>query len=62
MAANDAKITVAHLVASLDRIEQWLQAVRRGLEALPQDQEVELKVEELQAEGEVKQPFVIPPC
>ena len=62
MATNSARITVAHLVASMDRIEQWLQAVRRGLEALPQDQEVDLMVEELQTEGEVKQPFIIPPC
>ena len=62
MTADGAKITVAHLVLTLDRIEQWLGAVRKGLEALPQDQEIEINVDELQTEHEVKQPFIISPC
>ena len=62
MKTDDTKITVAHLVMSMDRIEQWLQAVRKGLEALPQDQEINIDVGELQSQTDVKQPFIIPPC
>ncbi len=62
MSAEDTKITVAHLVLTLDRIDQWLLAVRKGLEALPQDQEVDIKVGDLQNDLEVKQLFIASPC
>ncbi len=55
----EEKITVAHLVSTLDRIEQWMQTLRKGLEALPQDQEIELVSEELEGE---KQPHIARPC
>lgn len=54
------KITVAHLVTTLDRIEQWIQVLRKGLESLPQELEVDLDSEELD-EGS-KQPFTRAPC
>ena len=62
MTAEDTKITVAHLVQTLDRIEQWLGAVRKGLEALPQDQEIEIQIDALQQDLEVKQLFIKSPC
>jgi len=55
------QITVAHLVATLDRIELWMGALRKGLEALPQDQVLNLDIKEVEGE-EFKQPFILPPC
>ena len=62
MTADGAKITVAHLVLTLDRIDQWLQAVRKGLAALPQDQEIDIDAGDLQSRLDVKQPHIEPPC
>jgi len=42
MSASSIKVTVKNLVVTLDRIDQWLQVVRKGLESLPQDQVVEI--------------------
>lgn len=58
----EEKITVAHLVNTLDRIEQWMQALRKGLEALPQDQEIDINFAEMEAGEGLKQPFILPPC
>lgn len=57
MAVDETKITVADLVATLDRIDQWIGAVKNGLEALPQDQEIEIDISEFQADLKAKQPF-----
>lgn len=57
MTAEETKITVADLVVTVGRIEQWLGAVRRGLEALPQEQEVDIEMDELVSSQELKQPF-----
>lgn len=62
MTTENANITVAHLVQTLDRIEQWLGAVRKGLEALPQDQEIDIQADALQQDLEVKQLFIRSPC
>lgn len=62
MVSDDTKITVAHLVLTLDRIDQWIKAVRMGLESLPQDQEVKIDIAELQSQMDVKQPYIIRPC
>ena len=43
MTAEKTKITVENLVQTLDRIEQWIQALRKGIEALPQDQVIEVE-------------------
>lgn len=58
MTGEATKITVAHLVQTLDRIEQWIGAVRKGLEALPQDQEIDIDVEEIESGLDVKQPWI----
>ena len=55
MSAEKTKITVENLVATLDRIDQWLQVVRKGLESLPQDQVVEIDETVL---PEVRQPEI----
>lgn len=47
MVADETKITVKNLVQTLDRIDLWLQALRKGLEALPQDQEIEVEDQEI---------------
>ncbi|MEN8164270.1 MAG: hypothetical protein ABFS37_09085 [Acidobacteriota bacterium] len=56
MTADETKITVAHLVATLDRIDQWLGAVKKGLEALPQDQEIAVDTGDAEALLTVPQP------
>ena len=43
MSTEKAKVTVENLVVALDRIDQWLRVVRKGLESLPQDQVVEIE-------------------
>lgn len=55
-------VTVAHLVVTLDRIEQWLQALRKGLEALPQDQEIELSLDGLEEDLNSRQPWFVTGC
>ena len=62
MSVDETKITVAHLVATLDRIDQWLGAVRKGLEALPQDQEINIDVEDFQTGLDVQQFLIKSPC
>ncbi len=57
MATDETKITVADLVVTMGRIEQWLGAVRKGLEALPQDQEVDIEIDELLSGQELRAPF-----
>ncbi len=57
MTAEETKITVADLVVTVGRIEQWLGAVRKGLEALPQEQEVDIEMDELISSQELRQPF-----
>ncbi|RLE33938.1 MAG: hypothetical protein DRJ61_06150 [Acidobacteria bacterium] len=57
MTADETKITVADLVVTVGRIEQWLCAVRKGLEALPQEQEVDIEMDELLSGQELRQPF-----
>ncbi len=57
MATDETKITVADLVVTMGRIEQWLGAVRKGLEALPQEQEVDIEMDELLSGQELRQPF-----
>ena len=47
MVADETKITVKNLVQTLDRIDLWLQTLRKGLEALPQDQEIEVEDQEI---------------
>ena len=59
MTAEETKITVAHLVQTMDRIDQWLKALRKGLEALPQDQQIEISAGLLEGEIDVKQPWII---
>ncbi len=62
MAVDETKITVAHLVATMDRIDQWLGAVRKGLEALPQDQEINVEVEDFKTGLDAKQILIQFPC
>ncbi len=62
MTADETKITVAHLGVALDRIEQWLQAVRKGIEAIPQDQEINLNLGELESDLDLKQPWLKAGC
>lgn len=62
MTTENANITVAHLVQTLDRIEQWLGAVRMGLEALPQDQEIKIDTEVLEEQIGSKQPWITRLC
>jgi hypothetical protein len=47
MVADETKITVKNLIQTLDRIDLWLQALRKGLEALPQNQEIEVEDQEI---------------
>ncbi len=47
MVADETKITVKNLIQTLDRTDLWLQALRKGLEALPQDQEIEVEDQEI---------------
>ncbi len=49
------KVTVENLVVALDRVEQWIRAVRAGLESLPRDQVIEIEESEL---PEARQPDV----
>lgn len=53
----EEKITVAHLVVTLDRIEQWMQVLRKGLEALPQDQEISIDESDFPSGSEPRQPY-----
>ena len=50
------KITVAHLLVTLDRIEEWLQVLRKGLEALPQDQKLLIDSGDFPTNPDVRQP------
>ncbi len=59
MTVEETEITVAHLVQTMDRIDQWLRALRKGLEALPQDQEIEISAVSLEGEVDVKQPWIV---
>ena len=62
MTEEETKITVAHLVLTLDRVDHWLQAVRAGLEALPQDQEIEIDPDEMKSLMAAKLPQIMFPC
>lgn len=55
-------ITVAHLVVTLERIEQWLGAVRKGLEALPQDQKIDMRLDALEEDLNSRQPWFVTGC
>ena len=59
MTAEETKVTVENLVQTLDRIDQWLKAVRKGLEALPQDQVINIDANALESEIGVKQPWIV---
>ena len=62
MSPEETKVTVANLLAALDRIEQWVGAVKKGLEALPQDQEIKIDTAVLEEEIGPKQPWITRPC
>ncbi len=55
MSTATIKVTVKNLVVTLDRVDQWLQVVRKGLESLPQDQVVEIEED---AVPEIRQPDI----
>lgn len=56
------KIKVEHLLVTVRRIEQWLEVLRKGLEALPQDQELELDLEDFEKGLESRGPWKTSNC
>ncbi len=58
----EEKITVAHLMRTLDRIEEWMQVLRKGLEALPQDQELAIDAGDFSTKPELRQPHKDASC
>lgn len=62
MNGDQTRVTVAHLVVTLDRVDSWIQALRKALAALPQDMEIGMPVDELKEELDVRQPFLKAGC
>ncbi len=62
MSVENQQITVADLVATLVRMEKWMQVVRKGLEAMPQDQTIDVDVEDFSGDLDARQPFITRMC
>lgn len=62
MTEDTTPVTVADLVKAVDRIEQWIRVVRKGIEALPQDQLIKIDPDQIESPLDLKQPFITEKC